>query len=176
VSGEPRVQETYTKGNDVLNFVVTPLVFLDAVGAVHGWGFTLPAVLASAYGFAHEHAKTEDDFFLGWPSYWNVVATYVYLLELSPTAGTLWVLGLSAAVFVPLKYVYPSKLRVLWKTTNGVGMLWAGVLMACIAWPARLEPLGVPWWSLAYPVYYVALSFWLGDWFGVRARLRARPA
>ena len=126
--------------------------------------------MASAYGFARDDAKTEDNFFLGWPSYWNVLAIYVYLLPLSATAGTIWVLGLAAAILVPFKYVYPSKLTVLWKTTNGVGMLWAGVLIACILWPERTEPFRVAWWTLAYPAYYVGLSFWLGDWFGIRGR------
>lgn len=155
---------------DFLTFVVVPLVFLDALGALVGWWVMVPAVMASAYGFAREDAKTEDDFFLGWPSYWNVVAIYVYLLHFSPWTGTALVLLFSAAIFVPVKYVYPSKVKVLWKTTNGVGMLWAGVLIACILWPEALDEPRVAWWTLVYPVYYFGLSIWLGDWFGIRRR------
>ena len=33
-------------------------------------------VMASGYGFSQADAKTEDHYFLGWPSYWNVFALY----------------------------------------------------------------------------------------------------
>ena len=45
----------------------------------------LPLV-ASAYGFAQHDAKTSDGYFLGFPSYWNVVA--LYLVELRPPADS----------------------------------------------------------------------------------------
>src|ERR1043165_1101811 len=38
--------------------------------------------LASAYGFSQTNAKTDDGFFLGFPSYWNIVAFYLYVLRL----------------------------------------------------------------------------------------------
>jgi phosphatidylcholine synthase len=126
--------------------------------------WVVPPLMASAYGFAQTDAKTDDDYFLGWPSYWNVVALYLWLLDLSPAAGAAWVLLFSAAIFVPLKYIYPSKLRVLRNTTTVLGLVWGGLLLAAIlspdwdvtVWAARL--------SLAYIVYYLALSGWLGRW------------
>ena len=48
-------------------------------------------VLASAYGFSQTEAKTEDGYFLGFPSYWNIVAFYIYVLRV-PAAVAL-VLG-----------------------------------------------------------------------------------
>ena len=42
-----------------------------------------------------------DDFFLVWPSYWNVVALYVWLLELSPAAASAW-RAVLRLIFVPL--------------------------------------------------------------------------
>src|SRR3977135_2796747 len=41
-------------------------------------------LLASAYGFCQVSAKTEDGYFLGFPSYWNIVAFYLYVLPLPP--------------------------------------------------------------------------------------------
>ena len=52
-------------------------------------------------------AKTEDDFFLGFPSYWNIVAIYAWLLGLSAGVTMAIVVGLSVlAILVPFKYVY----------------------------------------------------------------------
>ena len=37
-------------------------------------------LLASAYGFSQVNVKTDDGFFLGFPSYWNIVAYYLFVL------------------------------------------------------------------------------------------------
>ena len=42
-------------------------------------------LLASAYGFCQVSAKTDDGYFLGFPSYWNLVAFYLYTLQ--PLSG-----------------------------------------------------------------------------------------
>jgi phosphatidylcholine synthase len=147
---------------DYLNYVVVPAVFLVAAGSLLHWGFAAAPVLASAFGFAQTEAKTEDHFFLGWPSYWNVVALYLWGLDVDPALGTAVVLAFAAAVFVPLKYVYPSRMRVLrWTTTVG-GALWALALTAAVALPSAgwREPLLRV--SLAFPLYYFAVSLWLG--------------
>ena len=147
---------------DYLNYAIVPVVFMVWAGNLAGWGFAALPILASAYGFSQENAKTEDDFFLGWPSYWNVVALYLWLLEFSPWPGTLLVAFLSAAIFVPLKYVYPSKLAVLRRTTTVAGIIWGGLLTAAVVFPAAAERFHLAVISLFYPAYYLALSFWLG--------------
>ena len=53
---------------DYLNYAIVPVVFMVWAGNLAGWGFAALPILASAYGFSQENAKTEDDFFLGWPS------------------------------------------------------------------------------------------------------------
>ena len=85
---------------DFLNFVIVPVVFMVASGHLSSSAWAVAPILASAYGFSQHDSKTEDHFFLGWPSYWNVVALYLWLLDLTPGAGTLWVVGFSIAIFV----------------------------------------------------------------------------
>ena len=72
------------------------------------------------------------------------------------------VLGLSATVFVPFKYVYATRLRVLRRTTS-VGALLCVVLVAlAVALPEQLGHLPLLEISLLFPAYYLLLSFWLG--------------
>jgi phosphatidylcholine synthase len=118
---------------DYLNYVIVPAVFMVASGALPGWGWAALPVLASAYGFSQREAKTDDHFFLGFPSYWNVVAIYLWQLDLS------LVTGLTLAVFIPLKYVYPSRMRALWYTTNAGAALWLIAVCATIIWPGSLK-------------------------------------
>jgi phosphatidylcholine synthase len=147
---------------DYFNFVIVPCVFLVRADLLLSqWWIALP-ILASAYGFSRVDAKTEDDFFLGFPSYWNFIALYCWLLGLSPLAGTLWLAGLSIAVFVPIKCVYPSKMPVLRTPTLVGGIAWAALFSLAIYEPALAETYLLVEISLVYMVYYWVLSFWLG--------------
>ena len=147
---------------DYLNYVVVPAVFLVSAGSLLHWGFAAAPVLASAFGFAQTDAKTDDHFFLGWPSYWNVVALYLWGLDVPPALGTVVVLAFAAAVFVPLKYVYPSRMHALRRTTTIGGALWLLVLAAAFLDPdgSSREPLLRA--SLVFPLYYFGVSLWLG--------------
>ena len=146
---------------DYLNYVIVPVVFLVAAGYLHPAVAAAP-ILASAYGFSQEEAKTEDDFFLGFPSYWNVVALYVWLLDVSQTTATLVVVALAIGVFVPFKYLYPSKMPRGRIAMAAGGLAW--VVGASIAVVAR--DATAPWHlaeiTLVYPALYLALSFWYG--------------
>jgi phosphatidylcholine synthase len=146
---------------DFLNYVIVPVVFLVAAGYLDPWWAAAP-ILASAYGFAQHDAKTEDDFFLGFPSYWNVVALYVWLLDAEPLTATVVVVALSVAVFVPLKYVYPSKMPVLRRTTNALGGLWVVALALAVAAPELARRVRLAEITLAYPAWYFLLSFRYG--------------
>ena len=151
---------------DYLNFVIVPVVFMVGANSLSSWGWVALPVLASAYGFAQASAKTEDDFFLGWPSYWNVVALYCWLLDLSTATSAFWLVVCSIGIFLPFKYVYPSKLEhpIFKRTLTAGGFAWAGLLGLTILAPdlgARLHLVEI---SFAYLVYYMALSISLGKW------------
>ncbi len=144
---------------DYFTYVIVPAGFLIQAGLLPHPAWSAVPLLASAYGFSQDDAKTEDHFFLGWPSYWNVVAIYLYLLEAAPYGGLALVLVFAAAVFVPVKYIYPSRTRVLRGTSVAVLAAWTVV----ITWVATSPAPDRPWVlaSLFGPAYYLGLSFWL---------------
>jgi len=119
-------------------------------------------VLSSAYGFAQSDAKvaSTDYFFTGFPSYWNIVVIYLYVLQLSQRTNAIILATLAVLVFVPIRYVYPSRTKALKWPTLALGMMWA-VLLTWIIW--RLPAVDGPWIliSLIFPAYYFALSLWL---------------
>jgi len=157
---------------DYLNYVIVPVFFLWAGGfAAHPAWLAAP-VLASAYGFARVDAKTEDDFFLGFPSYWNVLAIYLWLLDVGPVASTAWLGALSAAVFVPLKYLYPSKLEPLrLRRAFAIGgMIWGGALVAGASRAEWTRDVPLAELSLVYPIAYVGLSLARGGLHRARPR------
>lgn len=145
---------------DYFTYVLLPVCFLIAAGMLpHPLWAVLP-VLASAYGFSQDKAKTDDYFFLGWPSYWNVAVMYLYLMGAGQTAVLNWVIGLSTAIFVPLRYIYPSRTRVLRPLSVAVLALWVLIF----SWLAvRPDPSQTWIWItlLLGPGYYIGLSLLL---------------
>jgi phosphatidylcholine synthase len=148
---------------DYLTYVFVPaLVVWQADLVPAAFPVCSAMLLASAYGFAHADAKVEsgDHFFTGFPSYWNIVVVYLYVLGLGPAVNTAVLVTLAVLVFVPIRYVYPSRTRTLKVPTLALGSAWAA-LFAWLVW--RLPDTGGPGavLSLAFPVYYLALSLWL---------------
>src|SRR4029079_9311562 len=149
---------------DYLTYVLAPVLLLWANGYLPdgAWGAVVASlpVVASGYQFCRSDAKTEDHFFLGFPSYWNVVAFYVVVLELGVTATTVLLLVLSVLVFVPVKYVYTSRTETLWYTNMAGATAWL-VLFGVITALLPDVPLWLTLLSMAYLAYYLVESLWL---------------
>lgn len=114
-------------------------------------------LLSSAYGFNRDDAKTADYFFTGFPSYWNIVTFYLLVARWPPTVNAAILLVLVVLVFVPLRYVYPSRTPVWAVPTNVLGAIWA-VLALVMLWQYPAVSPAVWWASLVFPVYYAGLS------------------
>ncbi len=147
---------------DYLNYVIVPVVFMVATGLLPHWAWAAAPVLASAYGFSQVAAKTEDDFFLGFPSYWNVLAIYLFLLDVSPATCTVLVAVLSVGVFVPWKYIYPSKLRSHRAVTFALAIFCFVAVFWTVLDPDRGRSLHLVELSLVFPAWYLWLSWRLG--------------
>src|SRR5262249_9521230 len=114
-------------------------------------------VIASAYGFSQTTAKTADHFFTGFPSYWNIVVFYLYALGWTPAVNALWIVALAIGVFVPIRYVYPSRTTTLRALTVMLGSAW-GVAVVYALLHLDAVPRRVVVASLAFPIYYFVLS------------------
>lgn len=114
-------------------------------------------LLASSFQFCRTDAKTDDNCFLGFPSYWNVLALYVIVLELSPAATASLLVVCSVLVFVPIRYLYPSKTRVHRPLNLTLAAIWLATYAVMLLQFGDPHPVVVGL-SLLYVVYYVAAS------------------
>jgi phosphatidylcholine synthase len=145
---------------DYLTFVFVPAVLLYHAGLLPpAWGGVVASamLLSSAYGFSATDAKTADYFFTGFPSYWNIVALYLYAARLDPWFNATILLALSALVFVRIGYVYPTRTPVLRGLTIALCLIWGVMVVAIILTLPRVPPLLMAA-SLVFPLYYVVLS------------------
>ena len=145
---------------DYLTYVFVPALIVWRADLVPvGWSLPVAAaiLLSSAYGFVSDDAKTLDQFFTGFPSYWNIAVLYLFVFGLPALYNAIALLVLAALVFVRIAYVYPSR-TVAWRhVTVTLCALW-GVLMLVLILRLPYPPRVLAWLSLLFPIYYVALS------------------
>lgn len=102
---------------DYLNYVITPCFFLmvkpDMLPPQYS-AFIIAAIsITSAYQFCQDDAKTPDHFFKGFPCYWNIAVFYMFIFNTSMTLNAFLLAIFCVLIFVPVKYVYPSRLDYL---------------------------------------------------------------
>lgn len=145
---------------DYLTFVFVPAVIVWQAGVVTG-AWTIPVVaamlLSSLFGFVSEDAKTDDHFFTGFPSYWNIAALYLVVLGFSPVVNAGILVILSTLVFVRIGYIYPTRMITARTLTLTLGSLW-GVMMLVLILQLPTPQRSLAWVSLVFPLYYTALS------------------
>jgi len=154
---------------DYLNYVITPCFFLLVKPDMIPQECAVPLVAAititSAYQFCQSDAKTPDHFFKGFPCYWNIAILYMFLFDTSPVFNAIILAILCVLIFVPVKYVYPSRLDYLTdskelKILMHLCSIIYGISTACLLFyypQTNTVWLGL---SLAYVVLYLLLSFY----------------
>jgi phosphatidylcholine synthase len=156
---------------DYLTYTFVPLLLVWRMGWLPepALAWVGPALIASLFGFANTGAKDEGGgFFLGFPSYWNVVAFYAGLAHrhYGPWVNGIALLFLALLTVLPVRFLYPNLAPSPWRLPLTVGaLIWLAVMLAMVpSYPNA--PLWLAWGSLLYPLFYVWLSL----------RLSGRPS
>ena len=149
---------------DYLNYVVVAALILIKAPNLLPSGFemvgAISILLTSAYQFTQVDAKTDEQsfFFKGFPSVWNFLVIYLMLLGLNPWVNLALMVICNILVFVPVRYIYPTRNSRLRRLTLVLTYLYGAIgVWALMQYPS------VPQWvvriSLVYVGYYVLLSF-----------------
>jgi len=145
---------------DYLNYVLVPALFLvkaDVLPESVRLFSACSILLTSAYQFTQSDAKTDDHHFKGFPSYWNVAALYMLLMNLPGWVNFGFLMLFNVLVFIPVKYIYPTRNSTLRQLTLGLTYLYAAVgIWGLLQYPDH--PQWVVWASFIYVVYYLVLS------------------
>lgn len=149
---------------DYLNYVVVAAFILIKAPNLLPVGFEYPGafliLLTSGYQFSQVDAKTDEQsfFFKGFPSLWNFLVIYMMLLGLNPWVNLLILVICNILVFVPVKYLYPTRSTRLRRLTLGLTYLYGAIgVWGLLQYPS--VPQWVMWVSFVYVAYYALLSF-----------------
>jgi phosphatidylcholine synthase len=144
---------------DFHTYTSLPLLLIWRAGVLPGglaWLLLLP-LLASAYGFSQVNVKTDDGFFLGFPSYWNIVAYYLFVLPPPVWVSAALLTTCAVLTFIPTRYLYATKGGPFATLINAGSAIWFVSLGVVLFGPEEYRR-SVALISLAYPVMYLALS------------------
>jgi phosphatidylcholine synthase len=126
---------------DFITYVFVPAYAIGASGYLPDL-LALPAacaiVISGALYFADRNMKTADNYFLGFPGVWNLVAFYLFALQPNEWIAVFAVFAFVALTFAPVKFVHPLRVRNLRPLT--LGMLAAWGVFAFAALVQTLEP------------------------------------
>lgn len=154
---------------DYLNYVITPCFFLyvkpDMLPSSYLLFIIIAITIASSYQFCQADAKTPDHFFKGFPCYWNIAVFYMFIFDTSMYTNA-WILSiLCVLIFVPIKYVYPSRLDYLTeykflKVVMHTFSLIYGISSALVLW--NYPHIDSIWLclSIGYVIMYLTLSMY----------------
>ena len=145
---------------DFVNYVIVPVLFMYMAGLMPlGTSRWVAAIvlLASGYQFGQSDAKTTDNYFRGFPSYWNVTVFYLFLFGWDSRINLVIMLVLSTLVFVPIKYFHPGRAPVARKIVLILALFWGTLVLVVILWFPTPQPWAL-WGSFTCALYYVLMS------------------
>ena len=149
---------------DFLTYVVVASLLLIRVPGLMPPGLEMVAalliLLTSCFQFSQVEAKSDSSqsyFFKGFPSVWNFIVLYMMLLRLNPWINFAMLMICNVLVFVPIKFLYPTRNNRFRRFT----LLFSYLYGALGVWGLLQYP-DVPQWvapaSGLYVVYYVVMS------------------
>ncbi|AEE26841.1 CDP-alcohol phosphatidyltransferase family protein [Francisella hispaniensis] len=97
---------------DFTTYSIVPCIWIY-VSAVVSQQWLIPIIImitiSSSYQFCQLNAKTDDHFFVGFPSYWNVIVIYMLCFQSSQLTNEITITVLAIFSFIPIKYIYLSR-------------------------------------------------------------------
>lgn len=141
---------------DYLTYVFIPAFALYASGLMDGWSGWVAIIVitfASALYFADTRMKTKDYSFRGFPGCWNMLVIVLFALKPHWAVSLMLVAVLAAAMFLPIKFVHPTR-TARWRTvTLPMSVAWV-VFAGWAAW-VNFDPSSWAHWGLMITSIYL---------------------
>jgi phosphatidylcholine synthase len=147
---------------DFITYVFVPAAMLFRPEVMtQPWGILAGLIisLGSALYFADTTMKTDDWWFRGFPSVWNVVVFYIVVFAPPTIVSFAIIMVLAALMFLPVIFVHPFRVK-RWRHAT-VGVLGAWCVATFVALLEKLQPaLWVKGVLLGSAFYFIFLG-WL---------------
>lgn len=153
---------------DFTTYSIVPCIWIY-VSNITTINWLIPVVImitiSSSYQFCQPNAKTADNYFVGFPSYWNVIVMYMMCFGSPQWINEVIIVVLAIFSFIPIKYIYLSRTenissnKAVQVFTFMFTMLAASAtFLAVLFYPIR-TPLPLVSIILVFAIFYIVFSF-----------------
>jgi len=153
---------------DFTTYSIVPCIWIY-VSSVVNPDWLIPIIvmitISSSYQFCQMNAKTDDHFFVGFPSYWNVIVIFMLCFQSSQEINQMIIIILTIFSFVPIKYIYLSRIEHISKSKVVKVFTFLFTMLAAIAtfcavitYPFK-TPTPIISIILIFTVFYILFSF-----------------
>lgn len=146
---------------DILTYAWIPLLIIVHENLLPHPLWIVPPIIAALYAYGQTNMKTDDGYFIGFPTYWNIVALYLFWLRPVAPVAVILVLIPTVLSFIPTRYLYPSKGEAFWRTAWVLGAAWFALVLWLLM--QTTPPQSLVLVSLIFPLWYLATSFYV-EW------------
>lgn len=150
---------------DYLTYVFVPAIFIYTFIALPEGTYTLSAVIilvSSFFCFCNINMKSKDNYFVGFPATWNIVALYFVVINPPAIITFLAIIGLAILSVVPVKFLHPFRVRkampvnivfsVLWLISSAYLIIQYSRSIEFQTWTLTL------WWISG--IYFISFGIW----------------
>lgn len=149
---------------DIFSYVWLPVIVMWHYALLPYEALLSVPIVAALYGWGVS-TKTDDKFFQGFPSLWGVVLIYLYYLRPDGWIAGGVIITLGILTFVPFKYLYPSSNKFLRWPSWILSLIWVAIWIYILV--EAPENKDLVYFTLFYPIYYFAASFYATYKFGM---------
>ncbi|WKC85184.1 phosphatidylcholine synthase [Borreliella lusitaniae] len=111
---------------DYINYTFIPVIFFylgEFIQEKYKVAICIGILLSSAYQFSRTDAKTNDNYFRGFPSLWNLFVILNIIFKIGQITNFIAISICIIISFIPIKFIYPSKTKELRKITIPITIL-----------------------------------------------------
>ena len=145
---------------DYLTYVFIP-AYAAFVAGLFPYGFGLVGAgmmcLSSAFFFGYRNQKTDDNYFLGFPTIWNVVVFYAFVFQWSGWVTLALAVLFSVLTFTRVTFLHPVRVVFMRPVTLLGCAVWLGAAVLAV-WQDLRPDAWVLWVLALIGLYMMGLS------------------
>ncbi|WP_250506490.1 CDP-alcohol phosphatidyltransferase family protein [Bowdeniella massiliensis] len=115
--------------------------------------------VSSTFCYCNTQVKAHDQYFVGFPAAWNIVAAYFWLLQTGPVINVLVTVLFAALTVSNLTFLHPLRVRALMVPNLIAVSIW----FICLIWlmvgfPARPAAIWLAFWISG--IWFIGVGVW----------------
>ena len=148
---------------DYLTWAFIPAVFIyNFIDLPQGgWGLlaVIIILLSSMFCFCNVHMKSRDNYFVGFPAAWNILAMYLYVLQLPAWASFAVIIVLAILTVTKVKFLHPFRVQTFMALNIIATLLWC-VCATILICNLDFFQSAIKWLWLVTSLYFAAMCVW----------------